>query len=64
MNGQPGNWRSSITSAATTVLGAAIALYVAVHLIEAVAPALIAMAVVVAVVGAGLMIFRHRRSHW
>jgi hypothetical protein len=64
VNGQPGNWRSGITSVATTVLCAAIALYIAVRLIEAIAPALIAVAVVAAIASTAIMIARHRRSHW
>jgi hypothetical protein len=64
VNGLPGNWRSGITSAATTLLCVAIAIYIALRLIEAVAPALIAVAVVVVVASTAIMIARHRRSHW
>jgi hypothetical protein len=63
MNGQPGNWRSAFTSAAITLLGAAIALYVAVHLIEAVAPVLITL-VVLAAAGYATWFFHGRRSGW
>ena len=64
MNGQPGNWRSGVSGAATTVLFAAVALYVAVRLIESVAPALIAIAGVMALVVSAIMIARYRKSHW
>jgi len=62
MNGQPG-WRSSLTNAAMTILGAAIALYVAVHLIEAIAPVLITLAVLVAL-GYAVWFFHGRRNGW
>ena len=64
MNAQPGNWRSGITSAATAVLCAAVALYVAVRLIEAVAPALIAVGMAAVIAGAVIAIVRYRRSRW
>ena len=63
MNGSPGNWRSGITNAAVAVLGAAIAVYVAVHLIEAVAPVLITLGVLAALAYAGWY-FHGRRGGW
>lgn len=60
MNGPtPGNWLSKITGAATTVLGAAIALYVAVHLIESVATALLVLGIVALIAG-----FISKRKHY
>ena len=47
-----------------TLLGAAIALYVAVRLIESVAPTLIAIAVVIAIAFTAMVIVRHRKTHW
>lgn len=63
MNGQPGNWRSNLTAAAWTILGAAVAVYVAVHLIEAIAPVLITLAVLAALVYA-VWFFHGRRDGW
>jgi len=64
MNGQPGNWRSAFTSGAMTLLGAAIALYVAVRLIEAVAPMLITLGVLTAAGYAAWFFHGRRRSGW
>jgi len=63
VNGQPGSWRSAVTRGAVVVLGAAIALHIAVRLIEAVAPALITMAVLAALAYA-VWFFRGRRNGW
>ena len=63
MNGQPGNWRSRMTNAAVAVLGAAIALYVAVHLIEQIVPALIALTGLAAL-GYAVWFFHSRRGGW
>jgi len=63
MNGQPGNWRSVFTSAAMTLLGVAIALYVAVHLLEAIAPVLITLGALAALTYAVWFLHR-RRSGW
>jgi hypothetical protein len=62
VNGQPGNWRSGITSAAMTVLGAAIALFIAVRLIEIIAPVLIIASVLA--VFAWTIWYVHRRRGW
>jgi len=63
MTGPPGNWRSALTSGAMTLLGAAIALYVAVRLIEAVAPVLITLGALAALAYA-VWFFHRRRSGW
>jgi hypothetical protein len=63
MNGPAGNWRSAFSSAAMTLFGVAIALYVAVHLVEAVAPVLITLGVLAALAYA-VWFFHRRRSGW
>jgi len=60
----PSNWQSSAKGVAATALVVAIALYIAVHLIEAVAPVLIGIGVVLAIAYAAVIVGRRRRSHW
>jgi hypothetical protein len=52
-----------MTNAAVAVLGAAIALYVAVHLIEQIVPALIALTGLAAL-GYAVWFFHSRRGGW
>jgi hypothetical protein len=42
----------------------AVAIFIAVHLIEAVLPMIIVIAALVAVGYVTIMIIRHRKSHW
>ena len=60
----PGNWLSNLTGLATTALVVAVALYVAVHLIEAVAPVLLVVAAVGSVIYSAVLVARYRRSRW
>ena len=57
----PSQWRSSLTGAAVTLLAAALAIYIAVHLIEAVELPLIVIGLV-AVLSYLVWIF-HRRHN-
>ena len=58
------NWQTSAKRFATTALVVAIALYVAVHLIEAVAPVLLVVAAVGSVIYSAVLVARYRRSRW
>jgi hypothetical protein len=60
----PSNWLSGLTRLATTALVVAVALYVAVHLIEAVAPVLLVVAAVGSVIYSAVLVARYRRSRW
>ena len=60
----PGNWQSSLKKFAATVLLVAIGLYIAAHLILAVAPVLIVIGLIGVGFYAGVLIARHRRSRW
>jgi len=60
----PNGWQTTARGLATTVLLVAIALYIAVRLIEAVAEVLIGLAVAGAFVYVVVLIVRYRRSRW
>lgn len=59
-----GNWQSSARGLAATVLLVAIALYLAVHLIDAVATVLVVIAAIGALGYVVVIVARHRRSRW
>jgi hypothetical protein len=60
----PNGWQTTARGVATTVLLVAIALYVAVRLIEAVAQVLIALAAAGAFAFVVALIVHYRRSRW
>ncbi len=60
----PNNWQTSLKGLAATLLLVAIALSIAVHLLEAVAPVLITIGIVAAIAYAVFVVGRHRRSRW
>jgi Flp pilus assembly protein TadB len=59
-----GNERGAITGWVATMLAAVVALYIAVHLIELIAPALFVIAAVGAVVYVVVLFVRRRCSGW
>ena len=60
----PGNWQSSARGVAATVLLVAIALYLAVRLIDAVATVLVVIAAIAALGYIVVLVARYRRSRW
>ena len=60
----PSNWQTTARGLATTVLLVAIALYIAVRLIEAVAEVLIGLTAAGAFAYVVVIIVRYRRSRW
>ncbi|MGH9089837.1 MAG: hypothetical protein ACRDZR_00410 [Acidimicrobiales bacterium] len=60
----PAGWRSWLSGAAVTVLSAAVALYVAVRLVEAVWPVLVAATALVVGGYVTWVVHRHRDSGW
>ena len=60
----PSNWQTSAKRFAMTVLAVAIALYIAVQLIEAVSRVLVVLGAAAAVVYIVVAVRHHRRSRW
>ena len=60
----PTNWQTTARGLAATVLLVAIALYLAVRLIEAVASVLIVLAAAVAFIYVAFTFVRYRRTRW
>ena len=63
MNGS-GNWETGAKRIAMTVLSVAVALYIAVQLIRAVAGVLIVIGAAIAVVYLAIQINHYRKSRW
>jgi uncharacterized membrane protein len=64
MGPDPSNWHASARRLAMTALVVAIALYLAIHLIEAVATVLVILGAIGALAYVLLQVARHRRSRW
>jgi hypothetical protein len=60
----PSQWRNTLTGASITLLASAIAIYIAVHLVEAVAPVLIGIATTVIVLSVAWILQRRSSSGW
>lgn len=59
-----GNWKSSMTSAASSLLAASVALFIAARLIEAVLPVLMILGGIASFVYVIVLIVRSRRDEW
>lgn len=59
-----GNFESWMKSLALTIVGVALALYLAVHLIESIAGPLVVIGLVAVVAGIVVAVIQARRSRW
>jgi hypothetical protein len=64
MGPDPSNWQATARKFAMTALVVAIALYLAVHLIEAVATVLVILSAIGALAYVVVQVARYRRSRW